>query len=246
MNRDHTRHADTGWGTAGTGDSDLVRLKLMWLASPALPVGGFSYSEGLEAAVEAGVVRDEATAGQWLQSQLAVTVARAELPAVAQAHRCWADGDGAGAAAVNDWVRTTRETSELRLQSEQMGRSLLEWVRHQYPDDARPQTCVEWPAAPCWPTAFGLATALAGASPRDAVLACGFSWAENQIQAAIKAVPLGQTAGQRLLRVLAEQLAMAVDDALSRRDASQRQAFSPMLAIRSSQHEAQYSRLFRS
>jgi len=218
----------------------------MWLASPALPVGGFSYSEGLEAAVEAGVVRDEATAGHWLTAQLAITLARAELPAVAQAHRCWADGDAEGAAVLNTWVRSTRETSELRLQSEQMGRSLLEWLRHQYPDEDRVKACMAWPAAPCWPAAFGLASALAGGSPRDAVLACGFSWAENQIQAAIKAVPLGQTAGQRLLRLLAEQLATVVDDALSRRDATQRQAFSPMLAIRSSQHEVQYSRLFRS
>ena len=99
-------------------------LRLMWLASPALPVGGFSYSEGLEAAVEAGLVHDATTAGDWLVAQLQTSLARADLAVVAEAAK-----DPRRAEALDAWVRQTRETSELRQQSEQMGKSLGDWGR---------------------------------------------------------------------------------------------------------------------
>ena len=101
-------------------------LQLMWLASPALPVGGFSYSEGLEAAVEAGLVSTEAHAADWLSAQLQQTLARSDLPALAQAHAAWLMHDAAQVQAINTWLRCTRETAEFRAQAEQMGRSLLE------------------------------------------------------------------------------------------------------------------------
>jgi urease accessory protein len=93
--------------------------------------------------------------------------------------------------------------------------------------------------------AFALAGVFTGASARDVLLAHGFGWAENMVQAAIKAVPLGQSAGQRILSTLADALPAVVDEALAL-PAVQRQSFAPMLAILSAQHEAQYSRLFRS
>jgi urease accessory protein len=257
-------------------------LRLMWLASPALPVGGFGYSEGLEAAVDAGHVRDEATAADWLADQLELVLARADLPVLAAAVRAWSArapsappfgdlGDPGAAestraaaierpaprdaavatpaetpAALNDWVRITRETAELRLQSEQMGRSLAEWLRQgEHAGDPHIDTLGRLAPAPTWPVAFGLAAALAGAAPREALLAFGFSWAENMVQAAIKAVPLGQTAAQRILARLVNAMPRAVDAALLRpRD--DWQAFAPGLAILSSRHETQYSRLFRS
>ena len=138
----------------------------------------------------------------------------------------------------------TRETAELRAQNEQMGRSMLEWLR-QRGDDPRVATLAALEPAPTWPLAFALATVHTGAEARDALLAFGFSWAENQVQAALKAVPLGQSAGQRILARLAQDLPAAVDAALAVGDDA-RQAFTPMLAIRSAQHETQYSRLFRS
>ena len=110
--------------------ADATRLQLMWLASPALPVGGFSYSEGLEAAVEAGLVHDEATAAGWLSQQLPLTLARSDAAALAEACRAWAAHDEAAVRALNAWVSQTRETAELRLQAEQMGRSLLEWLKN--------------------------------------------------------------------------------------------------------------------
>lgn len=231
-----------------TGVTASAWLQLMQLASPALPVGGFSYSEGLEAAVDASLVSNEATARAWLIDQLQLALGRADLPACAAAMRAWAGDDFERVRALNDWVLQTRETRELRLQAEQMGRSLLEWLRNKRQDErSRAQLLVlaALPPAPSWPVAFALAAAQTGAPLREAMLAHAFGWAENMMSSAIKSVPLGQSAGQRILEALSDVIPAVVDAALAMPD-DQRQAFAPMLAILSAQHEAQYSRLFRS
>jgi urease accessory protein len=221
-------------------------LRLMWLASPALPVGGFSYSEGLEPAVDSGLVTNEAQAGDWLLQQLALSLARSELPVVAQAFDAWQRADLPRIATLNVWVRSTRESAEFRQQAEQMGRSLVEWLRNgEQASDPRIAALMALPSAPTWPVAYALATVLAGAPARDALLAFAFGWAENMVQAAMKAVPLGQSAAQRMLARLADAIPAAVEHALALPD-GERQSFSPMLAILSAQHETQYSRLFRS
>jgi urease accessory protein len=220
-------------------------LQLMWLASPALPVGGFSYSEGLESAVEAGRVTDAASAAQWLADQLQVGLARGDLPVVHRALDAWQRGDLAAVAALNDWVTTTRETSEMRQQTQQMGRSLAEWLKNRPVDEARLAALAALQPAPTWPVAFALAASQTGAPPRESLLAFAFGWAENMVQAALRSVPLGQNAGQRILGALSELIPAAVDHAMRLPD-SERQAFTPMLAILSAQHETQYSRLFRS
>jgi urease accessory protein len=175
-----------------------------------------------------------------------LTLARADLPALAQACAAWACGDGPRVTALNDWLRHTRETAELRAQAEQMGRSLLEWLRNgpQAADPRLAQLAALQPA-PLWITSFALATVLADADARGALLACAWGWAENMAQAAMKAVPLGQAAAQRILGRLAAAIPDAVEQALRLPD-DERQAHSPMLAILSAQHETQYSRLFRS
>ena len=225
--------------------SPTALLQLLWLASPALPVGGFSYSEGLESAIETGAVSDEASVSAWLLDQLQLGLGRGELPLLAQAIAAWQAHDAQRVTALNHWMLATRETGELRRQAEQMGRSMLEWLRQRAPDDARVAILAQLSPAPTWPVAFALAAAQSGAEPRDALLAFGFGWAENMVQAALKAVPLGQSAGQRILGALAAALPAIVDAALALPD-DERQAFTPMLAILSAQHETQYSRLFRS
>lgn len=220
-------------------------LQLMWLASPALPVGGFSYSEGLESAVEAGPADTETKAQHWLLDQLALALGRADLAVVAQAFGAWQRSDLGRVTELNDWVRSTRETSELRQQAEQMGRSLCDWLRQRQPDDPRVAALRALAPAPTWPVAFALAAVHTGAPVRDALLAHAFGWAENMVQAAIKSVPLGQSAGQRMLAALSEAIPAVVDAAIALPD-GERQACTPMLAILSARHEAQYSRLFRS
>jgi urease accessory protein len=144
--------------------------------------------------------------------------------------------------ALNAWILSTRETRELRQQTEQMGRSFIEWLKSVHPDVAAT-------AIPLghltYPVAFARAASTGTASVRAIALAFAFGWAENMMQAAIKSVPLGQSAGQRILAGLAHDIPLAVDHALTLEDDS-RQSFSPMLAILSSRHEHQYSRLFRS
>ncbi len=222
-------------------------LQLMWLASPALPVGGFSYSEGLESAVEYAGIDSEAAVADWLLDQLHIAQARGDMALIAKAVGAWRRADWEHVRELNNWVLHTRETSELRLQTEQMGRSMADWLRNQHQGDTQRMPAVRHLAAlpPAYPVAYALAASITQASVRDVLLAYAFGWAENMMQAALKSMQLGQSAGQRILARLAEAIPAAADHAIGLMD-SERQAFSPMLAILSSQHEVQYSRLFRS
>jgi urease accessory protein len=224
--------------------ADTSLMQLMWLASPALPIGGFSYSECLEAAVDSARVATEKEASLWLIDQLHLNLSRGDLAVVAQAIPAWQANEMTRMETLNQWVLQTRESSELRAQAEQMGRSLLEWLRNH--TTARAEQIGALAALqPTYPLAFALAASACAAPLRDCLLTYAFGWAENMVQAAIKSVPLGQSAGQRILSALTAEIPAAVDHALSLAD-EERQAFSPMLAILSAQHEVQYSRLFRS
>ncbi len=219
-------------------------LQLIWLASPALPIGGFSYSEGLEAAIDHGLVHDEHSAAIWLVDQLHLTQSRGDMAVLGQMVTAWQQQDVTRLQALSQWVHATRESAELRLQSEQMGRSMLEWLRNQEAIDADTiALCNAW--VPTYPLMMALALSRTGAPLEQGLQAYAFGWAENMVQAAIKSVPLGQNAGQRILTQLAHHIAPAVRHAMHVTDDT-RQAFSPMLAILSAQHETQYSRLFRS
>ncbi len=227
-------------------------LQLIWLASPALPVGGFSYSEGLEAFINRaqaapGYIADkpfEEAISAWLSDQLYLSLTRSDLAVMAHAIPAWRSDDSSRITQLNGWLLQTRESSEFRAQTEQMGRSLCNWLRnHDGVDAAQLAHCEQLP--PTYPIAFALAAAQLNASVRDCLLAYAFGWAENMVQAAIKSVPLGQTAGQRILAQLSQHIPAAVQTAIDLPD-DERQSFSPMLAILSAQHETQYSRLFRS
>ena len=219
-------------------------LQLIWLASPALPVGGFSYSEALEAAIDHSLVHDESSCADWLADQLHLSQARGDMALMAQAIPAWQALNIARLKELSAWVHATRETHEMRLQTEQMGRSLLDWLRIQKKASTEALAlCSE--LRPTYPMAMSLALSLANAPLENALQAYAFGWAENMTQAALKAVPLGQISGQKILARLAHEIPEVVQQAIDLSD-DDRQAFCPMLAVLSARHETQYSRLFRS
>ena len=229
---------------------DTSLMQLLWLASPALPVGGFSYSEGLEGAIEHGLVSSESDVIHWLADQLHLSLARSELPVLAQALLAWQTDHLERISELNQWILQTRESSELRAQTEQMGRSLTDVLRQQNKlTPVQTQYLAELAKTPIkalsYPVAFALAASRSGATAHNCLVCYAFGWAENLMQAAIKSMPIGQTAGQRILAALMQEIPLAANAALLVEHPAQ-QAFSPGLAILSSRHEVQYSRLFRS
>jgi urease accessory protein len=224
-------------------------IALLQLASPALPIGGYSYSTGLEWGVDSGAVRDEAQARDWIADALALSLASFEGPVARETMRAAArlpDPQAADALArLNTAAIAARETAELRLESEQMGYSLARWLEAVCPDPDGDALLAARLAPLAMPVAWGVAATRLGLSERDALLGLFWAFAENQAMVLMKAVPMGQIAAQRLLRSLAPELEAAVERAL----ALPREAWSsaaPGLAIASARHERQYSRLFRS
>ncbi|MCY1221949.1 Urease accessory protein UreF [compost metagenome] len=223
-------------------------ISLLHLASPALPIGGFSYSQGLEAAIEAGLIHDAQTAERWIRDNLLHVQAQCEAPLWLLLHRHWHAGDTAAVQAWNGWFHATRETSELRLETEQMGWSLAKLIGQMQWGTPALREALATLSPVCLPTAFTAACVALDVDARDGLAAYCFNWAENQVAAAIKAVPLGQVAGQHMLRRLHAAVLETVDEATRRADSTppQLSTFSPMLGLLSARHETQYSRLFRS
>jgi urease accessory protein len=195
--------------------------RLLQLASPALPVGAYSYSQGLEAAVEAGIVHDAESAERWIGDVFDFSIAPMEGAVVLETMK---GGD------LNEMFLASRETAELRAETVQMGYSLCRLL-----DDLGVADLPQGEVA--FPVAFACAARAWGIPAEQAVQAYLWSWLENQVMAAVKAVPLGQTAGQRMLLSLSSRLSSSTESFVN---------FAPGLAVLSSNHETQYSRLFRS
>ena len=223
--------------------SSVALIRLLQLSSPALPVGAYTYSQGLEWAIDSGMVKDEADVRQWMQDLLEGTIGRFEAPLLAQLVAACQANDTAALAALNECYLASRETSELRAETVQMGYSLRKLLADlpEFPGCALKAAQSLEPIS--FPAAWACAAAAWQIDIREAICAYVWAWAENQVMAAIKAVPLGQTAGQRILLALplaeiaTNALALGPEDPCN---------FAPGLAIASSRHETQYSRLFRS
>jgi urease accessory protein len=222
-------------------------LAALQLASPALPIGGFSYSQGLEAAADVGVVTNSAQAQTWCVAAMQVFMqCEAVVFAVQYAH--WHTLDTAALQLRNDWFYASRETAELRLETQQMGWSMVKLIsQNGWGDEALRQT-LNGLRNPTLTTAFAAASVALGIALPQALAAYAFSWAENQVAAAVKAVPLGQQAGQTVLNALRCAMPPLLDAALrhAQMQPPQLNTFAPHLAVLSSRHETQYSRLFRS
>jgi urease accessory protein len=219
--------------------------RLLRIASPALPVGAFSYSQGLEWAIETARVSDESTAAQWIGSLLNGSMARFELPMLAAFFRAWEGNDSRLAAQLNAQYLASRETAELRAESVQMGAALLDVLRVDAERDATVLDAISAIDEPVFSNAFAFAGASWELECEDVLTTYAWSWLENQVTAAMKLVPLGQRAGQRLLARLGPQCGQAMQTGMSlpREEWSN---FAPLFAIASSRHETQYTRLFRS
>lgn len=221
-------------------DAQLANLaRLLQLASPALPVGAYSYSQGLESAVEAKLVCNSDTARCWIEDVLDLTVARMEAPIFVRLCDAWRPEDLSRAAQWNARFLASRESAELRAETLQMGYSLARLL-----PDLGCNGFPQWEEI-SYPAAFTYAVARWSIDTRDALIAYLWSWAENQVIAATKAVPLGQTDAQRILIGLGERVTAAAECALTISD-DELCNFAPAFALLCARHETQYSRLFRS
>jgi urease accessory protein len=220
-------------------------LTLLQLTSPALPVGAYSYSEGLESLVEGGWITSANGLDEWLRESLATGSISVEAAILLRAHRAWVSQDLTQLTYWNDWLSANRETMELQHQNWQMGRSLLKLLQDLYDraDWATIQTAV---GAECnLAVAFAIAAGLGSIDENTAVLGYLQSWVSNLVSAGVKLIPLGQTAGQRLVLNLGEPI-VATCDRISILPDEQLFSCSWGLSLVSMQHETQYSRLFRS
>lgn len=223
----------------------LSFVRLLQLVSPALPVGAFSYSQGLESAVEERVVVDEITALDWIGHSLEFNLGRFEAPLLARLVGAWREEDVDEVLRLNAIHLASRESAELRAETVQMGYSMARLLGElpDFPD--APRHALARLAEPGFPTAWSAAAAAWGIPREEAVAAYLWAWAENQTLAALKAVPLGQSAGQRMLMAVGGRLPQIARRA-STLEPDAWSNLAPGLAIACSRHETQYSRLFRS
>ena len=220
----------------------LADLRLYQLISPSLPIGAFTYSQGLEWAIEAGWVKNEQALEQWLESVLAHSVSTLELPVMIRLCRAF---EGQDVEAVHYWTQfliASRETSELRKEERQRGQALATLLPNLNVamDDAVIEAVRSTQIA-----GFALAAQQFDISIQPACAGYLWSWLENAVMAGVKLVPLGQTSGQKLLMRLSERVPAAVERALAIVD-DEVGSSTPAWAIASSRHETQYTRLFRS
>jgi urease accessory protein len=212
-------------------------FKLWQLISPALPVGAYSYSQALEYVHFEGKVHDERTALAWLTDLLMHGVARLDLPILARVHRAWTLRDALAVRRLSRELESRRETAELRFEDMAMGGALAQLLASL--DVPVPERRLPFASA------FAVAAAHWSIPAADACAGYAWAWCEAQVAAAVKLIPLGHTAGQRMLLALGEDIPVAVAHAAACRD-DEIGASLLGLAIASSLHETQYTRLFRS
>ena len=220
--------------------TDVALLRLLQLSSAALPVGGYSFSQGLEFAIDDGWVTDQQSTENWLRLQLGESMANVDLPLLQRLMNAIQQQNLVSLEYWNDYGLACRETSELRLTDTAMGKALIRLTNGLGLPLVLP--AVEEVS---FTTAFGLAAEHWKIDIRTASHGYCWSWLENQVAAAVKLVPLGQTSAQCLLGTLLQEIPQAIDRSEKIED-YQIGASLPALAIASAKHETQYSRLFRS
>ncbi|WP_350150269.1 urease accessory UreF family protein [Nitrosomonas sp.] len=219
-------------------------LRLLQLASPSLPIGAYTYSQGLESAIEKGTVHNESSARAWISESLSI-VADFEAPIVWRLLKAFSERN---AEAVNYWSEcfiAARDTAEFRAETIQMGYSLGKLVLDlNIADESLRTILANQPEIPL-PTAFACAAEALAVPHEAALLGLLFSLVENQVLVCVKSVPLGQVSGQSLLFSLHAMIEKASRHAQLLND-DELSNWAPGLSLLSMQHEIQYSRIYRS
>ncbi len=244
--RTHIPTTEPGVAQAATSTEVPQLLRLLHLASPALPIGAFHFSQGLEYAVEVGWVRDERSALEWIGGIAQASLATLDLPVLYRLHAAWVLDDHESVLRWNAFLIACRETNELRLEDRHLGASLLRVLAElELSTELFPATTAHEKAGVAHATAFAFACARWNIASLDVLRTYAWAWAENQMLAAVKLVPLGQSAGQRMLHALNTKI-----DTLSARAShlmdSDIGVSTSLQAVASARHETQYTRLFRS
>jgi len=221
---------------------ELTLVRLLQLASPALPVGAYAYSQGLEYAVSAGWIQDEASLADWLREQLGHSLARVDVPVLARLYQAAREADSSAQCRWSRHLLAMRESRELAADDRDRGRALARLLQ-----GLGLETAQVWLTRRDTPYAALLALAAVswGIPLWEAAHAYLWGWLENQVLAGVKVIPIGQLAGQRLLLQLSAEFPRACAVGLALED-DEIGGTLPAVALASSLHETQYSRLFRS
>jgi urease accessory protein len=222
--------------------TDLAQLRLMQLVSPSLPVGAFTYSQGLEWCVEAGWVKDAEKLESWLSDLLHTSMQQMELPVLLRMLQAWSENDTASLEYWCELSMAGRETAELRTEERNRAAALYRILSSL---DVAEIEIHESIIKSSQVAGYAYASTAWNISPHQACLGYVWSWLENLVIAAVKLVPLGQTDGQKILMNLSGQVEAVIKRAGQLTD-EEVGSSSPALAIASAQHETQYTRLFRS
>ncbi len=227
---------------SATGVSGTALMRLFQLSSAALPIGAFAYSQGLEQAVALGDVTNRDSAMSWISGMLRRSLLSLDVPIFARLHRAFSERDAAGLRRWNDYLFAARGSAELRAEERQVGSALARLLFREGIEQAEP-----WIADPrvTLATSFALASVAWSAPVAPGALSYTFAWAEAQVGAATRLIPLGQTDAQRVLGQLIELASAGLDAALARPD-DELSSTTPGQLLLSALHETQYSRLFRS
>lgn len=221
---------------------DLALLRLLQITSPALPIGAYNFSQGLEWAVEAGWVRDEAALLAWCRGLMRRSIGTLDVPSLLRLRAAFDAGDEGTARCWSARLLAARETGELRAEERHLARALTKVLA-----ELRIPGALEWleRADATHAALFALAAQHGAVAPRDMVQGYLWAWCENQVLAALKLMPLGQSAGQRVLDALLQEIPAIVARATTLADEDIGTS-APRAAMGSAWHETQYSRLFRS
>ena len=217
-------------------------LKLIRLTSPSLPIGGYSYSQGLEFAISSGWVHDASTASDWIQGLLKNSLINLDLPVLKKLYEAWQEFDTQRVGCWNDFLSANRDAFELQEEDRQIGKALARLLVDLDLEEAK---SFLKPPYGGFLTLYSLAAVRWNISLNDAAHGFLWMWAENKVLCAIKLIPLGQTDAQKILSAVIETISYVIMRGLDLPDEDIGYT-TPAQGIASALHETQYTRLFRS